>query len=177
MIHGERPPRTYRTGTATRALRLATLVAAAAITVFLLVRYPSLPETIPTHFGLTGEADAWGPRSTILLPMALFTGLAVVMAWLSGRPQVFNYPIVITDANAQSVYREGERLMVWVAAGLALLYAGTAVASLGGGGGGVLIAAGLLWVVGALIVGLIRTASASRRPSETADEQPAHPED
>ena len=33
--------------------------------------YPSLPETIPTHFNLEGKADAWGNKSSVFLPAAI----------------------------------------------------------------------------------------------------------
>ncbi|MEY2648394.1 MAG: Immunity protein SdpI, partial [Bacteroidota bacterium] len=43
--------------------------------------YPTLPETIPTHFNLEGKADAWGDKSNIfLLPGIL--GLASVISYL-----------------------------------------------------------------------------------------------
>ena len=32
-----------------------------------LASYPNLPETIPVHFGLSGEADGWGSRWMIFL--------------------------------------------------------------------------------------------------------------
>ena len=33
--------------------------------------FPSLPETIPTHFNLEGKADAWGNKSSVFLPAAI----------------------------------------------------------------------------------------------------------
>ena len=33
--------------------------------------FPTLPETIPTHFNLEGKADAWGNKSSVFLPAAI----------------------------------------------------------------------------------------------------------
>lgn len=43
--------------------------------------YPSLPQTIPTHFNASGEADAWGDKSTIyLLPTIM--GITSIFVFL-----------------------------------------------------------------------------------------------
>ena len=44
--------------------------------------YPSLPDTVPTHWGFDGQADAWGPKSSTLiicaLPLLILLMLAVL---------------------------------------------------------------------------------------------------
>ena len=46
--------------------------------------YPSLPNIIPTHFNGSGEADAWGDKSTIyLLPFIMGVASVVVFLILS----------------------------------------------------------------------------------------------
>lgn len=42
--------------------------------------YPRLPERIPVHFGLSGEADGWGRRWMIFL-MPLIATLIVALDW------------------------------------------------------------------------------------------------
>lgn len=56
----DQPARTYRTGPVPRVLRWVSVLATIAITAWLLIAYPSLPETVATHFGPAGEADDWG---------------------------------------------------------------------------------------------------------------------
>lgn len=155
MSRAKRPERTYETGPVTLWLRRVAVVATVALTVVLLARYPYLPETIPTHFSFTGEADDWGPRWMLFPLITVFTVLVFVTAWISTRPQIFNYPMGITEANAQSAYREGERMMVWTAISIVPLYAGAAVSTFGGPGG-FAIAAGLVCMLGAVIAGLVR---------------------
>ncbi|HBG23005.1 MAG TPA: hypothetical protein DDW83_07100, partial [Peptococcaceae bacterium] len=44
--------------------------------VLLLVYYwPALPETIPTHFGFSGEADSWGGKSSLILLLVVNIGM------------------------------------------------------------------------------------------------------
>lgn len=42
--------------------------------------YPSLPETVPIHWGFDGQADGWGPKSTILILCALPLGILLLLA-------------------------------------------------------------------------------------------------
>ena len=42
--------------------------------------YPSLPERIPVHFGISGEADGWGGRWMIFL-MPLIATLIFALEW------------------------------------------------------------------------------------------------
>jgi len=55
--------------------------------------YPSLPETIPTHWGLSGEADAWGPKLLgILIGPVIATFMLLLFPLLSKLdPKKENY--------------------------------------------------------------------------------------
>jgi hypothetical protein len=44
--------------------------------------YPRLPERVPVHFGLTGEADRWGGRWMIFLIPLVSTALVSLDYWL-----------------------------------------------------------------------------------------------
>lgn len=39
--------------------------------------YPYLPASIPTHFNIKGEADAWGEKSTIFLGPSILAGVGL----------------------------------------------------------------------------------------------------
>ena len=134
MVGEQRYPRTFATEPAVSWIRRVTIIATGLLSVALLAGYPQLPDSMPTHFDLLGNADGYGPKWTMLVLVGLLSVLIFATAWLSARPQTFNYPIMITDENAQIVYREGERMMVWIAAALLLFYLGTAVSTIGGVG-------------------------------------------
>ena len=44
--------------------------------------YPRLPERVPVHFGLTGEADRWGGRWTIFLIPMVSTMIFALDYWI-----------------------------------------------------------------------------------------------
>lgn len=157
-----RPARSYATGPATRGLRLLSLLAALAITAWILVRYTSLPPTVPTHFDVRGQADDWGPTWSVLVLAAVMLLLSLGLAALSAHPRVFNYPLEVTARTAQSVYREGERMMVAVLAGVQLIYLGIALSILDGPGSGVLTWIGMAVLLGSVVIGIIRLVRAGR---------------
>ncbi len=73
--------------------------------------FPQLPDTIPTHFGINGQPDAFGSKYQLwILPavgIVLFTGLSI----LARFPHVFNYPGKITPENAAEKYRMAVQLI------------------------------------------------------------------
>ncbi|MPV89690.1 DUF1648 domain-containing protein [Georgenia ruanii] len=128
------------------------------------VRYPSLPATIPTHFDAAGTPDGYGPRATLLwLPLVWLVLQAGIEA-LSRHPRIFNYPVRVTEDNAQRLYREGERLMVGLGAGMAVTFLGAILMVLDGaaaghlalGRGPVLLGAGLVALLVTCVVGIAR---------------------
>jgi len=85
--------------------------------------WPDLPDRVPTHFGPTGEPDAWGRKASLLFPpivmMVLYTGLTI----LSRYPHIFNYPWRITAENAARQYRLARAMLSWLKAELVWLFA------------------------------------------------------
>lgn len=73
--------------------------------------HQTLPETIPIHFNLAGEADGYGEKGHIFALPAIATIVAIVLALLSQIPHQFNYLVAITEANAEKQYRGGRMLL------------------------------------------------------------------
>lgn len=121
---GDRPGREYVTGVWTRRIRSASRIAMIAGTTAGLVALPFLPAEIPTHFGFTGEADAWGPKWSLVIVLALWAALQVGLDLLSRHPRLFNYPAPLTSENVQRLYRAGEQMVVWLCACVAVMFLG-----------------------------------------------------
>ncbi len=106
-----------------------------ALFIILIAGYWSkLPDTIPIHFNLSGEADGWGSKATILvLPViALFIYVTMTLAIQSSKN--INYPVRITPENAERQYRLARHLIavmkaavVWGLLGLTWLILRTAL--------------------------------------------------
>ncbi len=46
---------------------------------YLLMLYPSLPDTVPVHFGADGQPDRYGDRSEFLLIVLMLMGVSAIM--------------------------------------------------------------------------------------------------
>lgn len=97
--------------------------AAIVVTVALLIPYGDLPDRIPRHFGASGQPDAWGGRSLLMwlagISVLLYAGLTV----LSRFPHRYNYPGPITAENAAQQYRLAGRLLLYIKATVAWVFA------------------------------------------------------
>ncbi|PWD51284.1 hypothetical protein C8046_12065 [Serinibacter arcticus] len=150
-----RPRRTYRTGLATQILRGLALLGMLAVTIAVLRAYPDLPDTVPTHFGANGQPDSYGPRWSLLVLVGIWWVLLAGIGWLSARPRMLNYPLVVTESNAQLLYREAERMLVWLM--IALVVVGVAmIVGVLGHQVGWLIWVGLAGTLAVTVAGIVR---------------------
>lgn len=81
--------------------------------VFLLV-YQSwgiLPDRIPTHFGFTGQPDAWGNKGNLFFLPIMVVAMYLFLTIVSRFPHTFNYPGKITEENAATQYLMARHLM------------------------------------------------------------------
>lgn len=153
--------RTYRTSLPVRVLRAIGLLGTLTITIWLVLAYRSMPQTIATHFGPGGAADDYGSKATALVLAALMVALALVLAGASMRPSMLNYPTVITERNAQAVYREGERTLVLALVSMQVVYLGLG-RSVTDGKGSVFLVLGLVLLVASVVLGIVRLVRAAR---------------
>jgi uncharacterized membrane protein len=73
--------------------------------------YQELPDTIATHYNLSGQADGYGSKKLIFVMPGIATVVAIGLALLSRIPHQFNYLVTITEANAESQYRKGRMVL------------------------------------------------------------------
>ncbi len=73
--------------------------------------YDQLPESIPTHFNGSGQADAFGDRSTVFLIPVFALISYISLTALSRFPHIFNYPTEITEENAAEQYAKATSLV------------------------------------------------------------------
>ena len=59
--------------------------------IFVIVRYPSLPDTLPSHFNARGEIDGWsGKASAAFFPSIVGFLMLAIMGPIQFFPQVWN---------------------------------------------------------------------------------------
>jgi uncharacterized membrane protein len=60
--------------------------------IWLLVVYQGLPDTIPTHWNLSGEADSFGSKNTLFIMFAVMIGINLLLPFLAKiDPRSDNY--------------------------------------------------------------------------------------
>ena len=88
------------------------LIALAVMIGYPLVFYSQIPERIPIHFNLFGEADGYGSKSVIWILIGIgfisFIGLNAILK----IPHEYNYPVKVTEENAQVLYRMTQHYMI-----------------------------------------------------------------
>lgn len=74
-----------------------------AFAVFLAAGWSGFPEEVPTHFNLSGTADSFGPRSTLLRDLAVMAGLFILLAVVESFPRIWNIPVEVTEDNKDDI--------------------------------------------------------------------------
>ncbi|MBI1882157.1 MAG: DUF1648 domain-containing protein, partial [Chloroflexi bacterium] len=89
----------------------------------LVLFWSSLPALVPTHFGVSGDVDAWGDKRTLLILPGVSLILYLTLTIASRFPHKFNYPWPITAQNAGEQYHLARSLLAWLKAETIILFA------------------------------------------------------
>lgn len=86
--------------------------------------YLSLPDVIPIHFNIKGEADGYGDKSFIwltpIISAVTYWGMTLVLTKI--KPWNYNYPTKVTEKNAETIYGMTKQMMVRLNLGIAILF-------------------------------------------------------
>jgi len=97
-----------------RGLNGITLIILIGSIVYWCMQWTHLPSRLPIHFNAKGEADRWGSRWILLTIPAFSLLLYIGLAKLSRYPHLYNYPVEITEQNAESQYVMARQLICWI---------------------------------------------------------------
>ncbi len=107
----ERPKIKLEHTKADKAFEIIGWVLVISVWGFTVKNYADLPDTIPTHYNIAGEADGFNGKVTILTLPLLATALFVGLTFLNKFPHIFNYPTNITQHNALRQYTNATRMI------------------------------------------------------------------
>jgi uncharacterized membrane protein len=144
-----RPPRTF----ADRVLEAIAIGAIILGVILVLQGWNGLPQSIPTHFDASGNADGWGPKYMIWLLPAISVVMIPLMLFLRRFPWLSNVPIKITDENAKQQYALIVRLLSVLACVLSLLFLALVYDTITIAGGGTSLLGA--WFMPAFIVPIV----------------------
>ena len=95
--------------------------------VFVLIRFPSLPEQIPTHYNFAGEIDGYGGRFSLLLMPLIGLVMDASLVLVGRFPKSWNTGVRVTLYNRVRVYRLVRDLLAELRFTTALFFGGFAV--------------------------------------------------
>jgi len=70
-----------------------------------------LPDNIPLHFDMKGNADNYGNKFTIFIISGISVILAISLWWIRRFPHLMNFPVQINEANAKVQYMLAMRFL------------------------------------------------------------------
>lgn len=76
----------------------------AAVTIYTIVFYGNIESDVPTHFNALGEADAFGNKSSLIMPLIMGWVLYVGLTVVGSVPAVWNTGVEVTEKNREKVY-------------------------------------------------------------------------
>lgn len=76
-----------------------------------IVAFFKMPDTVPTHFNASGQADNFGNKGTIFILPVIATIIFMGLTALNRYPHVFNYMTTITEENALHQYTIATRML------------------------------------------------------------------
>lgn len=71
--------------------------------------YSELPDIMPKHFNIHGQADSYGSKGVIWILPSIGFLIYIGMTLLNKFPHLFNYPTTVTNENVESLYKTGTR--------------------------------------------------------------------
>lgn len=76
-----------------------------ASTIFVLIKWDSLPEQIPSHYNFKGQPDAYGGTGSLVFSIVIGWTMLLTMMILSKFPHLWNTGVERTPANAAMINR------------------------------------------------------------------------
>ncbi len=94
-----------------KALNLVCVVGLLALFIIPWYYYAQLPETIPNHFGTSGDPDRYGQKKYIWTLPIIGLMVFLLMTFINKYPHKFNYLQKITEKNAHRQYSLATRMI------------------------------------------------------------------
>ena len=75
-----------------------------AATVFVIIKWQTMPDQIPTHYNFAGKPDAYGGKGFIIFEAVTAWFLYIMITVLGKFPNRWNIPFKITPQNRAKMY-------------------------------------------------------------------------
>jgi len=119
----DRPRIKINMGSIDRIIELVAFTFIVIHIILIAVYYSHLPASIPTHFNVEGNPDGYGKKSTLLLIPGFSVLIYLLLTIAAFFPHIYNYPVRITEHNAEVQYRLAIRMIRVIKAIVIVMFA------------------------------------------------------
>lgn len=105
-----------------KAIILISTAPIVLILVYLKMVWSEIPEIIPTHFEFSGVPDDFGSKNSLFIIVIIAVSLHILLSILSKVPKCYNYPVSITEKNAEPLYKIGKQLIILIDLEISFLF-------------------------------------------------------
>lgn len=118
----ERPKVNLTLTTTDKSISILAWIALAATLVLPLAMLRTMPDIIPSHFDGHGNVDGYSTKNTILILPAVAAFVFFLLHMAGKHPDKLNYPVAITEQNAEKQYRLATRVLRTMKLSVCLLF-------------------------------------------------------
>ena len=90
--------------------------------IYIAATWTSIPDQIPTHFNASGEADAWNSKTSVIVLIVVQVFIFILMLFSLLFPQIWNFPVKLTQNNAEAAYRYTRSMLCWMILGINAMF-------------------------------------------------------
>ena len=105
------------------AVELIALIGMLSLLGLLINAYPSLPDTIPTHFDASGTPDDTGSKAILFVLGGVALVLYTLISVLSRFPQIYNYPFPIEAGTEAQHFAAARGMLIRLKAMIVCMFA------------------------------------------------------
>lgn len=87
-----------------RILNILCLIVLIGITIYLIIRWNSMPKLIPSHYDFSGKVDSYGSKASVLIMPIMSWVLYILITVIEMFPALWNTGVKVTEENKFRVY-------------------------------------------------------------------------
>ena len=84
-------------------LELLTFVALLSFILFFTLQWQTISEPLPSHFGFSGQPNAWGDKSSLLVSLIIGMAIYILLSVIELFPRIWNFPVQLTEQNREKL--------------------------------------------------------------------------
>lgn len=93
----------------------------AGMVLYLIIKWPAIPEKVPLHYNAAGEITRWGGRGNALFLPILAVFIYLLMIVVERVPAVWNMPAHAMNRNPEATMQATRTLMIAVRTSIVLM--------------------------------------------------------